>query len=138
MSEKRDIPSIKKKVCQAIDLDEWQHSWHLPKDSNGNTDWYSIETYAEVKRVIERKMADADARLSFLGGLYFDEVDWQYPLRQLEDDLSTLEYCILENDVGPGETVQDLMEERKRVQALIDKYESALGDEKSISKDVEK
>ena len=128
--DKRDLVSLKNKVRTALDLDVWKNSWHLPKNPSGNTDWYSIETYAQVKKVIEEKITDADARITFLGKLLFDDIDWEYPLRQLEDDLRTVEYCILENDIAPGETLEDLIHERKELEAKIDKYKPILGTEK--------
>ena len=136
MGEKVGIPSIKDRVRKAIDMDEWQHSWHLPRNGSGSIDWYSIETYAEVRKIIQAKMVDADARLTFLGTLCYDEIDWSHPLEQLKDELRTVEYCILQNDLAPGETIQDFQDERKKLEATLEKYEPILGDENSISRGV--
>lgn len=121
MNERKDLYTLKDKVKKALDLDGWKNSWHLPKQGKyGDTDWQSIETYKEVRKILEDKMEDANARITFLGTLVYDEIDWKAPFRQLEDELRTIEYCILENDISPGETIQDLMEERKKIQAILD------------------
>ena len=129
MSDKRDIASIRDEVRQALDLDEWKSSWHLPKDSSGKTDWYSVETYAQVKKVIYDKMVDANARIDFLGRLYYDEIDWEHPLEMLRDELRAVEYAILEEDYAPGETFADLQAERRKLEALIADYEPILVDD---------
>lgn len=40
-------------VREAIDWKEWKHSWHLPTDHLGYTDWSHDDTLAKSREVLE-------------------------------------------------------------------------------------
>jgi hypothetical protein len=47
-------------IIEAIDMDNWQHSWHLPKDETGRIDWYGDNTLNEIAKILNDKV---EARL---------------------------------------------------------------------------
>jgi hypothetical protein len=108
------IKEAKKDLIRAIDLDEWKHSWHLPRDHKGCTDWNDIKTIVEIKSIVQEKLYNADARLSFLGKLLYT-VDWEEPVRELEEELSIIEKDILEGNISGNETEEDLRNERVNI-----------------------
>ena len=50
----------------AIEIDganPWKHSWHLPSDSYGHTNWHMLKTMTQIRDVLLQQRADATAQL---------------------------------------------------------------------------
>lgn len=52
---------IREEIRAAIDAYEWKHSWHLPSDQFGHTQWSSVETWRECLEVLESYRSGAIA-----------------------------------------------------------------------------
>lgn len=133
--EKKDLCELKDEVITALDLDSWKHSWHLPKKGE---DWWSLDTFMEVRSVLDQKMVDANNRLTFLGLLTYDKIDWSYPVERLRDEVMALDAAIIEGDVGVGETMDELIaearEQREKLQ-IAERWLEDISNEKICSKD---
>ena len=42
-----------------LDRGGWKHSWHLPKDTNGNTLWYDDRTIDKVRQQVAEAKEEA-------------------------------------------------------------------------------
>ena len=40
------------KILSLIDRGTWKHSWHLPRNRHGWTDWFSKETRKKVRQIL--------------------------------------------------------------------------------------
>lgn len=123
---KKNIADLEDIVRQALDLDEWKHSWHLPKNKYGYTDWKSAETYLEVFTILNGKLKTSIRRVQFLTDLLDVKIDWNFPLGILERDIANLDYYLAEGNLSEGETTEDLIREREEIQNKIDLYTKKL------------
>ena len=46
-----------------IDVGAWKHSWHLPTDANGYTDWNNLKTITKIRDVLVDQITDAKNQL---------------------------------------------------------------------------
>lgn len=51
------------KLRKQIDSGQWKHSWHLPTNANGDTDWNNLETVTKIRDVLLDQITEAKAQL---------------------------------------------------------------------------
>ena len=75
-AEKQTLYSVRERVIQAIDRGEWKHSWHLPKNNNGDIDWFDSETAKKVREILEDEREWSCGVLARAHSL-LDGIDWE-------------------------------------------------------------
>lgn len=59
MPERISIHEHKDEIVAAIDRYSWKHSWYLPTDGHGCTDWNNPKTLEDCLNVLEPYRDDA-------------------------------------------------------------------------------
>lgn len=85
-----DMHERRERICNVLDIGEWKHSWHLPKNCIGETDWFSPDTAEQVRRVLQDRM---DGAISLLGEVHalLHEIDWSGYEKLRQDRIATME-----------------------------------------------
>jgi hypothetical protein len=71
------LKDIAQGIENVIDRGIWKHSWHLPKNEYGHTDWCCAETESRCHELLleaQQEATDFLARVTILLG----KIDWEY------------------------------------------------------------